>query len=284
MKKVPLIINDDLTLPGYSWQNTEIEKSKGIIIFLHGFTNQAQNSTYLGEWFAEQGYFLLAYDHRDHGSSPRRNEQCTLDDLSNDVCTIIQTYKDKYPDTPLHLIGSSMGGGLAILASQKLIKEKGADYIDGLILFAPQVTSTNNQRKFTFSALSALSKIVPKLKIPIGIVSSALRHKQCDNPAFCTQLNNDPLMLGNPSLGMLFRVVQLGNLAGQANFDEDFKVLVLYAGDDVLVPAKEIENFISRIEKSKTKITSHLYPTNRHILWGDMNREEIFQDIVEWIA
>jgi len=41
--------------------------------------------------------------------------------------------------------------------------------------------------------------------------------------------------------------------------------------------------FVKRVDASEAEIKYHFYPENRHMLWGDLNRENIYQDVLAWM-
>jgi acylglycerol lipase len=277
MKDISIPVSPNLSLPGYEWQSQQSD-SKGKIVFLHGFTNHSGNYAYLGEWFSAQGYDFIAYDHRDHGRSPLRNQPCTLDDVLNDARAVINYIYKENNKQKIMLMGSSMGGAISILASQGDIQNK----LSGLVLWAPQVVSTN-RRKLVFKGLSLVSGMLPNFKLSTTAVTVNNLPKQCDDKMLTDQMTNDKLMLRNPSLALIHRVLHMGDLASQAKFQKDFPVLMLFGGDDTLIYKHDIKMFVKRVEESDANIKYIFYPENRHILWGDMNRETIYQDTLEWI-
>ena len=288
MKKISIPVSATLNLPGYEWpaqkpegENTEGHKSesKGKIVFLHGFTNHSGNYAYLGEWFSEQGYDFIAYDHRDHGQSILRNQPCTLDDVVNDAREVIKFVYKENDNQKIMLMGSSMGGAISILAAQGNTQ----DMLSGLVLWAPQVVSTK-RRKLVFSGLSLVAGILPNFKLSTTAVSVNNLPKQCDDSKLTDIMAKDTLMLRNPSLALIHRVLSMGDLAAQAEFQKDFRVLMLFGGDDTLIYKHDIKMFVERVKASEADIDYIFYPENRHILWGDLNREVIYKDTLEWMG
>lgn len=276
MKKYTIPVSENLSLPCIEWKSQQ-ENNKGKIVFLHGFTNHAGNYSYMGEWYSQQGFDFLAYDHRDHGASPLRNQPCTVDDMVNDARAVVQyAYQDSGNNKVL-LMGSSMGGALSILASQGEMQDK----LSGLVLWAPQVVSTS-RRKALFMLLSAINKVMPNFKIPTKTISVNNLPKQCDDKALTDRIAEDPLMLRNPRLDLCHRVLAMGDLAAKAEFKKDFKVLMLFGGDDMLIYKHDIKMFVKRVEESDASIEYKFYPENHHMLWGELNREAIYQDSLKW--
>ncbi len=276
MKKYSIPVSESLSLPCIEWKSQQ-EKSKGKIVFLHGFTNHAGNYAYMGEWYSQQGYDFLAYDHRDHGSSPLRNQPCSLDDMVSDARAIIQYAYQDAGNQKVLLMGSSMGGALSILASQGDTQEK----LSGLVLWAPQVVATSRRGR-VFNALNVINKWIPHFKLPTKNIAVSNLPNQCNDKALTDRIASDSLMLRNPSINLFHRVLSMGDLASKGEFKKGFKVLMLFGGLDTLIYKHDIKMFVKRVDESEADILYHFYPDNRHMLWGELNREEIYQDTLDW--
>lgn len=276
MKRYAIPVSETLSLPCIEWLSQQ-DFTKGKIVFLHGFANHAGNYNYLGEWFSKQGYDFLAYDHRDHGASPLRNTPCSIEDMVSDAREVIKFAYQASAHNKVLLMGSSMGGALSILASQGETQAM----LSGLVLWAPQVVSTK-RRSIIYKFLSGAVKIFPDLKLPTGKVAISNMPKQCDNKELTDCMIKDELMLRNPSLSLFHRVLSMGDLAAKAEFDEGFPLLILFGGKDTLIFRHDIKMFVNRIEKSHASIRYNFYPDNRHMLWGETNREVIYRDTLNW--
>lgn len=80
---------------------------------------------------ADQGFYLIRYDHRDTGLSSQSdftNNPYTLDDLTEDIFLILEGYSI----SKIHLIGHSMGACIAQIAAAFHAKE-----VLSLVLIAP---------------------------------------------------------------------------------------------------------------------------------------------------
>jgi len=281
MNKYSLSVTQQLNLPCYEWPSQQ-KTTKALIVFLHGFNNHGGNYFYLGEWFSKQGYTFVSYDHRDHGASPLRNQQCNIEDMVHDAREIIRQLHQKFPELPVFLMGSSMGGALSILAAQDEPENDVAELLSGLILWAPQVVATKRRGRL-YKALKTASTFAANFKLPIGVIAGHNLPRQCDDKKLTDQMAKDPLMLRNPNLGLITRVLTLGDRAAKANFKTGFKVLMLFGGSDTLIFRHDIKQFVARIKSSDADIDYCFYPNNKHMLWGDLNREEIYQDTLVWM-
>jgi pimeloyl-ACP methyl ester carboxylesterase len=92
--------------------------SKPTLVFLPGYASDMQGSKALAldAWAAETGYGLLRLDYSGCGESQGRFEDGTLAQWRDDALTVI----NHIAPGPVVLIGSSMGGWIALLLAQAL--------------------------------------------------------------------------------------------------------------------------------------------------------------------
>jgi pimeloyl-ACP methyl ester carboxylesterase len=94
-----------LTLPGRS----------PTVVFLPGFMSDMSGAkaAALSQFCADRGQAFLRFDYRGHGASDGSFDDSGIDDWLQDALAVL----DELTEGPLILVGSSMGGWLAILAA-----------------------------------------------------------------------------------------------------------------------------------------------------------------------
>jgi len=99
-------------------------------VWLSGFKSDMSGSkvVMLEAWAKQAGHGFLAFDYSGHGLSEGRFEDGTISQWSEDTLSAIGALTDG----PLVLVGSSMGGWIALLAALAL-----KDKLAGLVLIAP---------------------------------------------------------------------------------------------------------------------------------------------------
>jgi pimeloyl-ACP methyl ester carboxylesterase len=115
------------------------------LVWLPGFKSDmvSLKATYLDQWAAETGRALLRFDYSGHGASDGAFENGTIGGWLDDALTAI----DHLSHGPQILVGSSMGGWLALLCARAFARrvEQGmqdAERLAGLVLIAPAVDFT----------------------------------------------------------------------------------------------------------------------------------------------
>ncbi len=89
--------------------------SGATVVFLPGFRSDmtGDKATALAAFCAERGHAMLRFDYSGHGASGGRFEDGTVGRWTEDALTVI----DRLTEGPLILVGSSMGGWIALLAA-----------------------------------------------------------------------------------------------------------------------------------------------------------------------
>jgi pimeloyl-ACP methyl ester carboxylesterase len=105
------------------------ENGKGVV-FLSGFNSAmaGTKATALHAWAARTGRPFVRYDYSGHGASEGRFEDAVVSDWRADTLGVL----DRLTTGPQILVGSSMGGWLALLAALAR-----PDRVAGLVLIAP---------------------------------------------------------------------------------------------------------------------------------------------------
>ena len=85
------------------------------VVFLPGFRSDmtGDKATALAAFCAERGQAMLRFDYSGHGASGGRFEDGTIGRWTDDALAVI----DRLTEGPLVLVGSSMGGWIALLAA-----------------------------------------------------------------------------------------------------------------------------------------------------------------------
>ncbi|MCS6878134.1 MAG: alpha/beta hydrolase [Geminicoccaceae bacterium] len=114
------------------------------IVFLSGLRSDmtGTKASRLAALAAERGWAFTRFDYRGHGRSSGRFEECTVGDWLDDTLAIL----DRVVEGPFVLVGSSLGGWLALRAGEERI-----DRLVGLVLVAP---APDFPRRLVLPALS----------------------------------------------------------------------------------------------------------------------------------
>lgn len=110
------------------------------LVWLGGFASDMRGTKalYLDEWAKARGRAFLRFDYSGHGESPGRFEDgCVGDWLEQSLAVF-----ERSTQGPQIVIGTSMGGWIALLLARRLAERGEAARLFGLILLAPAVDFT----------------------------------------------------------------------------------------------------------------------------------------------
>lgn len=123
------------------------------VVFLGGFKSDMEGSKaiYLEEWAQTEGRAFLRFDYTGHGSSSGDFVDGCIGDWARDAMAAI----DQLTDGPQVLVGSSMGGWIALLVSRAI-----PERVHGLIgiAAAPDFTEDSMWKGFDTAQREALLK------------------------------------------------------------------------------------------------------------------------------
>ncbi len=122
-----------------------IEGAAPAFVWLGGFKSDmaGTKAQTLANWANERGQAFVRFDYSGHGVSGGKFEDGTISRWLSDTLAVL----DQITQGPLVLVGSSMGGWLALLAARARV-----DRVKGLLLIAPAADFTEKLMWAGFTA------------------------------------------------------------------------------------------------------------------------------------
>ncbi|NKB20531.1 MAG: alpha/beta fold hydrolase [Alphaproteobacteria bacterium] len=266
---------DGAQLPLRIWQaETPQEKPRAVMIALHGFNDYA-NAFYLpAPWWAKKGITTYAYDQRGFGGAPGRGFWPGTKTLTADLRAAVKAIRKRHPETPLFVLGVSMGGAvvMATLADGLI------DGIDGAILAAPAVWGRSHMNIFQRAALWLAYHIMPDLKL----TGRGLKIQPSDNIKMLRKISKDRKMIRETRIDTIKGLVDLMDIAFAATPKiSHTPLLIAYGLKDEIVPKNPSLTVMRRLDTRH--MTRALYDTAWHMLLRDLKAEIIWRDIAAWM-
>lgn len=176
----------------YKWIPEDVGNIRGVAVVYHGFGAHSRYPTvhYASSILVKHGFVVYAMDLPGHGASPGVRGLLTgVGDLIDDGIAIVNhaiadssTIKLN-ADLPLFLIGSSMGGAIALSVANKM-----SEKMNGVVMLAPMLSL--NVGSAARMALGLLSMVVPQLPlIPSSATISERQYRDAERRAECDQDN-----------------------------------------------------------------------------------------------
>ena len=266
-----LIASDGAHLPFRAWLPRG--ETRAVIVALHGFNDYSHGFEIPAEYMRLHGVAVYAYDQRGFGSAPSRGIWAGQDNLARDVADMVTAVRARYPQTPLYLMGESMGGALAIVA----VTRPGFPVIDGMILSAPAIWGGETMNPLFRMALWMGVHTVPAKKV----TGEDLHILASDNIDMLRAFGGDPQVIKATRVDAIYGLVQLMD-AGYNNVGKiRLPTLLLYGAHDMVIPPEPIRK---AMRQGKGTIKAAYYPLGYHMLLRDLHGDVPVRDILSWIA
>lgn len=258
------------------------ESSRAVVACVHGLSGSGEQFQPLPERLL--GFSFYALDLRGQGRDPvpeRRGMALDVETQLLDIESFVSTLREHHGDTPVFLLGESMGSLLSAAYAGRA--RSGSARIDGVILSVPVVGLRREIPAFAKRALAAIARLFPRAKLPPSrfVNGKAFAPPLTRDTAYQEALREKPHHIRDYSLRFLTELGALIDDSHSLAERLDHSVMVLAAGRDCFVRPEQIEGWFHRIP-STDKTLRH-YPEAYHLLWHDWDRDAVADDLRSWI-
>jgi len=248
-----------------------MNKPKAIIVALHGMNDYGRFITDAAKYWQGQGIATYAYDQRGFGRTEGNGRWPGHEVLASDTRIFLSLIRARHPGVKVFLLGESMGGAVATLASSRPGLEA-----DGLILVSPAYWGWSNLDLAKRSALWAMMQIAPG-----GHLSGrGLNIRPSDNEQMLVAMGEDPYVLKRTRIDATYGLVTLMDEAWKATPAVSLPTMVLYAKADEVVPSGPIEMAAARMPGT-TRVIS--YTDGYHMLLRDLKARRTWDAILAFV-
>ncbi len=274
----------------------------GVFQILHGISEYSMRYDDFARYLTERGFLVVAEDHMGHGMSisdenPRGYFHGGWFTAVGDAYGLLQRTKEEYPNIPYILFGHSMGSFMA----RTILAKYPDSGIDAAI-----ICGTGWQPEGVLSPGQKLCKAVCKLrgernpsKFLHKVIFGAY-NKRVERPRttydWLTRVNTavdvymkDPLCGFIPSAGlirdMLTGIAYIQKRENLSRMENSLPVFFVAGGDD---PVGDFGNGVRKAadafrDAGMEDVSLRIYPLCRHEILNEMNKEEIYEDILDWV-
>ena len=274
-----------------------------VIQLTHGIAEHVERYDAFAAFLAEHGFLVVANDHLGHGKSAASDDELGFfspvrgwDMVLSDMHTLYERTREEYPALPYFLLGHSMG---SFLARCYLCKYPGG--LTGAI-----ISGTGQQPGFILAAGRAAGKLEIRRHGPsyrskflndmaVGSYNKRIKPRRteydwlCRDEAVVDAYIADPLCGFIPSAGlltdMLGGIQYMENPANVQKMDKALPVL-FFAGDADPVGdygkgvRKAYESFLAA---GMQDVSLKLYPDCRHECLNELNKADVYMDVLAWL-
>lgn len=275
--------------------------ARGVLLVVHGIAEHGGRYAPLAEFLSARGYAVYAYDQRGHGETASGPAELGVvtggwTRLLSDLHILGEHLSRQHPGLPRLLFGHSMGS----LLVQDAIIERGGDW-------AGAILQASNHRPDPLPRLGeALARGLVAVfghrhrsRLLDFVTIGVLRFRLVDRRTRYDWLNRDrrevDSYIADPRCGfsptaLLWAEVYRGTRRvadprRRARVPAGLPVLLLVGGDDGLsAGGARLHRLAEAYRRAGLKeVSLRIYPGARHELHRELNREEVFADLADWL-
>jgi len=132
---------------------------RGVVVLLHGLTDSPYSLRHIARRYADHGFVAIGIRMPGHGTVPAGLTDVTWHDWAAATRLALREARRRVPaPAPLHLVGFSNGGALAVQYSLDAIEDPQLPPADRLVLLTPMIGITRFAR---FAGLAGLPALLP---------------------------------------------------------------------------------------------------------------------------
>lgn len=273
---------------------------KAVIQISHGMTEHSDRYIPFAEKLCEAGYAVFTNDHLGHRRSVKDDSMLGFFgsekgymNIVNDCKKLTEIAKAEYPDVPYFFFGHSMGSFIARCYTKY--------YGDGIDAAVYCGTSGPNPGA---SVGIAMAKLISKTKGEmhrsefINSVAFGTYNKKTAKKTDCDWLTKDEEIvqeyIADKYCGFIFTAAGFKDLFSVLNevnandwyqsFNKELPVLLIAGEDDpVGTYGKGVTKVYENLKNTgHSDVTLKLYPTDRHEILNETDREDVMNYLVSW--
>jgi alpha-beta hydrolase superfamily lysophospholipase len=244
-----------------------------VIVIVHGYAEHSGRYAHVGDFLAERGYAVHAFDLRGHGRSPGpRVFVRSFDEYLTDLRALASDLTDRYHGAPLALLGHSMGGTIVALAAAERDPR-----VDAVLLSGAGLPAPGRGRRLMVLLLRLVGRFFPRLRL--------IKLKAADvsrDPEVVRMYDEDPLVYrGRMPMGLLSAMFNAGRRIDAETEQVDAPLLAMHGTADALTQPEGSRRFVDRA--SSHDKTLRLYDGLYHEILNEPERERVLADIGAWL-
>ncbi|HEX8596625.1 MAG TPA: alpha/beta hydrolase [Pseudomonas sp.] len=274
---------------------------RAVVMVSHGMAEHSGRYARLGRALCDAGFALYAHDQRGHGKTAAQgvlghfSHEDGWSKVVDDLASLSQSIGQRHPDTPLFLLGHSMGSYIA----QAWLQHHGAS-LQGAIL-----SGSNFQPVSLYRSASTIARLERWRQGPtgrsrliewlsFGSFNNAFKPARTRfdwlsrDPEEVDRYISDPLCgfrcTNQFWLDLLAGLQQISKASNLKQIDSSLPLLVIGGECDPVSEGKRLKDLADALaETGHQMLQLKIYPQARHELFNETNRDEVTRDVLDWL-
>jgi alpha-beta hydrolase superfamily lysophospholipase len=266
------VASDGENIAIQDWPLEPGQTARGMVLIVHGLAEHAGRYDALARRLNDWGFAVRGYDQYGHGESsglrgglPSNNR--FLDDLAD---VMDSTRARLEPDTPLILLGHSMGGLVAARFVSLSLRP-----VEGLVLSSPAFDA--GLGFWTRLLLRTMLVCAPDFALSRNQDPAELTH----DPQAVQAFRDDRLIHRSMTARLAQFIVTHGPAVLACAGQWRIPTLLLYAGTDLRVSPQGSRRFAELAPKAL--VSAHCYEAMYHEVFNELERDQVLGHLKAWL-
>ena len=261
------------TEDGLYYRHWPAANAKGAVMLIHGLGEHCQRYEHLATHLNQAGYALSSMDLPCHGKSDGvRGHIDSFDVYENAALELYQRTKASHPDTPIFLLGHSMGG---LIATRLLLKHQ--DKFQAAMLSGAAIQSPQEPPAWQVAIIKLVAKFFPKAQV-LALDASAVSR----DPKVVETYMADP-MVSKDKLSAQF-LVSMTSAMQQCKDNAasiTLPIKIMHGSADVMTAPEGSQWLYDAVSSNDKQVT--IYDGLFHEIFNEPEGESLFAEMVTWM-
>lgn len=299
MEEFILHTEDNQQLAGSKWL---VKEPVAVVCLVHGMSEYMHYYERFALFLNQHQVSVYGFDHRGHGRSVSSDDEIghigdedAFDRCASDVSRLVALAKNENPQSPLFLLGHSMGSLICRLAVSKYTLPLHGLLVTGIaahpgvkgIIGLPFIRLMIWLRGKTYRSVlveKLVFGILNKKFKPLITAKDWLSREE----RFLREFTADPKCNKVFTVGFYH---SLGKLAFEVNkptliatYDKHIPWFIFSGSEDAIGNfSKGVKAFFEKLTKAGIQVEMKIYEGGRHVMLNETNKEEVYGDVLSFI-
>ncbi len=242
------------------------------ILIIHGLGEHSGRYKEFAEFYIKKGIGMYALDLQGHGKSEgKRGHIKSFEEYLDSIENLLVFIRKKFLDIPIILFGHSLGG----LIGLNFLIERESKEIESAVISSPWIETAIKVPQYLIVIQKILKRVLPSLRLSNRLISNHLSK----NKDVVSEYNKDELVHNKISLSLYSEVMRSINNVKEKASRIKVKTFLYHGKSDKIISSNGTLEISKQLKKHELKLYKNVY----HEPHNDLEREEVYQDILEFI-